>query len=120
MDHTDVTNEFILMGVRYGIWGIIALIGVLVVAFRKVISTYRRMVYPKFKSLCWSCGTALFAVTITWMSVSFFGQLSTLFYCVLGMISSLTHSRFDWQVPKRLPRYVVHKKPVEVVSEVIG
>ena len=102
MDHTDVTNEFILMGVRYGIWGMIGLIAVLVVAFRLVISTYRKVKVPELKSFCWSCGTILFAVIITWMSVSFFGQLSTLFYCVLGMIGSLSHKRFVWNVPKRI------------------
>ncbi|MEJ2704219.1 MAG: hypothetical protein P8Z79_17425 [Sedimentisphaerales bacterium] len=120
MGSTDVTNEFILTGVRYGIWGIIVLCAVLVAAFRAVTATYRRMVYPRLKSLCWACGTTLFAVVVTWMSVSFFGQLSTLFYCVLGIIASLTHSQFDWQIPTRLTRVVAQKQRIAVASEVRG
>jgi hypothetical protein len=101
MPRTDVTNEFILMGVRYGIWGIISLVAVLVVAFRCIAATYRKLPYQRLKSLCWACGTILVAVIITWMSVSFFGQLSNLFYCVLGLIGAMSHSQFDWQIPNR-------------------
>jgi hypothetical protein len=102
MAHTDVTNEFILAGVKYGILGIIALCAVLVQAFRGIISTYKKMIDPVTKSLCWAFGSLLFAVVITWMSVSFFGQLASLFYCVLGVMGSLSNSSFNWQVPNRL------------------
>jgi len=90
MGHTDVTNEYILAGVRYGIAGIIVLCGVLVVAFRSLISAYKKATHHSMKSLYWILGTILFSVTITWMSVSFFGQLMPLFYCVLGMIGSIS------------------------------
>jgi len=98
MDHTDVTNEFILHGVRYGILGIVVLLLVLAAAFRGIISTYRRVPQPFNKSLCWSFGSMLVSVVVAWMSVGFFGQLSTLFYCALGMIGSMTHSDFRWEM----------------------
>ena len=91
MSHTDVTNEFILAGVKYGILGVIVLCVVLVVAFRGIISTYKKAIYPVIKSLYWALGSVLFSVLITWLSVSFFGQLMSLFYCMLGIIGSSFH-----------------------------
>jgi hypothetical protein len=88
MGITDVTNEFILAGVRYGLLGVIALCMVLATAFRGLISADRRLTDPYMKSMCWALGSLLFAIVVTWMSVSFFGQLMPLFYCFLGIIGS--------------------------------
>lgn len=114
MAFTDVTNEFILAGVRYGILGVIALCVILAKAFRDIIFTYRKMIDPVMKSLCWAFGSLLFSVTVAWMSVSFFGQLLPLFYCALGMIGSLCHSSFNWQVRDRLP--ILQSYSAQVVS----
>lgn len=89
MTITDVTNEFILNGVRYGILGIVVLCGVLTAAFRDVLRTWKKTQDPQVRSLCWSFGSILCSLIIAWMSVSFFGQLIPLFYCILGMIGSL-------------------------------
>ena len=102
MGTTDVTNEYILNGVKYGILGIIALCAVLAKAFRDLIFTYRRIRDPAMKSLCWAFGSLLFSVAVAWMSVSFFGQLMTLVYCSLGMIGSMCSSNFNWQIPNRI------------------
>jgi len=102
MARTDVTNEYILNGVRYGILGVIALCAILAKAFRELISTYRKMKDPAMKSLCWAFGSLLFSVAVAWISVSFFGQLSTLVYCALGMIGSLCSPNFNWQIPNRI------------------
>ena len=88
MVHTDVTNQFILAGVRHGILGIIALCAVVIAAFRAVLRTYKRAKDRHLRSLCWSLGASLTSVVVTWMSVSFFGQINSLFYCVLGIIGS--------------------------------
>ncbi len=114
MGRTDVTNEYILNGVRYGILGIIALCAVLAKAFRDLISTYRRMRDPALKSLCWAFGSLLFSVAVAWMSVSFFGQLSTLVYCSFGMIGSLCSPGFNWQIPNRIS--IVQRRPVQIAS----
>lgn len=102
MGMTDVTNEYILNGVRYGILGVIALCAVLTKAFRGLISTYRRVTHPAHKSLVWAFGSLLFSVAVAWMSVSFFGQLMTLVYCSIGMIGSLCSPGFNWQIPNRI------------------
>ena len=89
MGFTDVTNEFILAGVRYGVVGVIALCVVVGAAFHYIQDRYKKTVNPRMKSLYWSLGSLLFAIVVTWMSVSFFGQLMPLFYCVLGTIGSV-------------------------------
>jgi hypothetical protein len=88
MANTDVTNEFVLAGVRYGIGGVIVLCGVLITAFRGIVFIYRKVTDPEIKSLCWCLGSILFSVIVAWMSVSFFGQLGPLFYLALGIIGS--------------------------------
>lgn len=88
MSKTDITNEFIAKGVRYGILGIVVLCGVLTTAFRDLLYMHKRTQDPELRSLCWSLGSVLFSVIVTWMSISFFGQLEPLFYCILGMIGS--------------------------------
>lgn len=114
MGITDITNEYILKGVRYGILGVIALCAVLAKAFRDLISTYRRLTHPAMKSLCWAFGSLLFSVAVAWMSVSFFGQLSTLVYYSLGMIGSICSPNFNWQVPNRISR--LKNQPARMVS----
>ena len=114
MGRSDITNEYILNGVRYGILGIIALCAVLAKAFRNLISTYRRLRHPEMKSLCWAFGSLLFSVVVAWMSVSFFGQLSTLVYCSIGMIGSLCSPGFNWQIPNRIS--LIKNRPVQMTS----
>ena len=88
MSKTDITNEFVLAGVKYGVAGVVALVGVLAAAFRSLIDSYKWSTDLRVKSLYWSLGCTLVSVVITWMSVSFFGQVMPLFYCILGMIGS--------------------------------
>jgi hypothetical protein len=114
MTWTDVTNEYILSGVRYGILGMMATIAVLAQAFRDLTLTHKRIVHPAMKSLCWAFGSMLFAVAVAWMSVSFFGQLITLFYCCLGMIGSVCSSKFNWQIPRKIS--LVQNQAVRKVS----
>lgn len=114
MSWTDVTNEYILAGIRSGILGVIALCAILAQAFRDIASTLKKMPQPAIKSLCWAFGSLLFSVAVTWMTVSFFGQLATLFYCCLGMIGSICSSRFNWQIPNRI--HLARKRPAQMVS----
>jgi len=88
MGRTDITNQFILAGVKYGIWGVIALCSVLVATFRGLSRAYKRSINPEMKSLYWFLGALMFSVAVTWFSVTFFGQLESIFYFVLGIIAS--------------------------------
>lgn len=89
MAATDITNEFVLAGVEYGVLGMIVLCGTLAAAFHSISSIYKKATDKELRSLCWSLGSVLFSVVAAWMSVSFFGKMRPLFYIILGMIGSL-------------------------------
>ncbi len=88
MEITDITNEFILAGVRYGIWGIIALCGLLWSVFHGIYKSYHRTRNPRLRSFYWAAGSVLISITVTWISVSFFGQLIPLFYFIVGITAA--------------------------------
>ncbi|MHC4158585.1 MAG: O-antigen ligase family protein [Planctomycetota bacterium] len=92
-DHSDVTNQFIMNGVEYGILGIIVLCAVLIVCFQGLISTYKKTNDPFLKSFCWALGCMLFSVIVSWLSTCYFSQMLTLFYSLLGVVGSVT----GWQ-----------------------
>lgn len=105
MSFTDLTNEFILAGVNYGVLGIIVLCLIVTVAFKNILNTYKRSNDPYTKSVCWALGSLLFAMVITWMSVSFFGQLMTLTYFVFGIIGSCIY--FTKNEKTKVVRYIL-------------
>jgi len=107
-DHTDVTNEFILAGVKYGILGVIALCSVLVVIFSNLIRLYHSAADLQSKSLIWAFGSSIAATVVVFMSVSFFGQMITLLYFVFGMIGSATCIA-DYKVPTQNCVYAAHQ-----------
>jgi len=87
-EHTDVNNQFILIGVNCGILGIIALCGVLLVAFRCLSDSYKKTNDHQLKSIYWALGSVLVSTIVVWQGVSFFGQMPSIFYTVLGIIGS--------------------------------
>jgi len=88
MDHTDITNEFIFAGVRYGLLGVIALCAVLATAIRQSVRLYNSTSDLRLKSLAWALGSIIATVILVFTSVTIFTQMVPLFYCVLGMIGS--------------------------------
>jgi O-antigen ligase len=112
MQFTDVNNEFIMTGVLYGMLGVIVLCVVLITAFRGLIRAWRLSSDVKLRAMYWSMGSILFAVIIAWMGVSFFGQMPSIFYSVLGMIGAFSgfaeHTRTE--VNKHLAVNNVYRK----------
>lgn len=88
MGHTDCNNEFIVAGVDYGIWGVIALCSVLAVAIRTLVRLHNLSSDNVLRSWFWSLGTILVVTIVVWQGVSFFGQMPTIFYCILGVVGS--------------------------------
>jgi O-antigen ligase len=85
---TDLNNEFLLAGVQYGILGLIALCVVLVAAFRGLVRAFRETTDEELHSLYWAMGSVLVGVIAIWQGVGFFGQMTTLFYSILGVIGA--------------------------------
>ncbi len=87
-DTTDLTNQYILHAVQYGTLGVVALCVVLASVFSNLNRLHNVAQHPQTESLAWALGSSIFAVTVVFMSVSFFGQMLSLFYCLLGMVGS--------------------------------
>jgi len=86
----DITNQFILEGVRGGFLTLTLFVVMIVVAFRLVGQTWRQegMTLPGI-ALVWSMGVALFVHCTNFLAVSYFGQAGVVWFLLLAMIASV-------------------------------
>jgi hypothetical protein len=94
-DHTDITNQYILMGVIGGLPLMIVFIALFVKGFSFVGQELkeRQEMDLRQQFFLWSLGVSLFAHMITCVSVSYFDQSFIFLYLTLGAIGSMRHSR---------------------------
>lgn len=87
----DVTNQYVLEGVRGGILTLALFIAVISFAYRAVGRTLRRMEGGDRAQMmmAWSLGAALFVHTMAFIAVSYFGQIIVVWYLTLAAIVSL-------------------------------
>jgi hypothetical protein len=94
----DVTNQYVIEGVRGGLPTLLCFVALLVVAFRSVgrcietvlaIPGVPRREARRAALLAWGLGVCLFVHSIAFIGVSYFGQLLNVFYLQLAMIPSL-------------------------------
>ncbi len=94
-NHTDITNQYIKIGVVGGLPLMLLLVGILVSAFRMVGKTIK--LFPdaprEHLFLIWSFGAILFAHAATWMSISYFDQSIVFPFFILAAIGSLPVTR---------------------------
>lgn len=89
-DHTDITNQYIAMGVVGGLPLTLLFIAILAKGFSMV----GRMVQmpdlsQQQRYMCWALGVSLFAHATTFISVSYFDQSFVFIYLTLAAISSV-------------------------------
>jgi hypothetical protein len=89
MTWTDVTNEYIIYGVQYGLIGLMVFVGVLINALLLLHKSYKITKIPCIKHFIWALGCIVVTLMVIFNSCSFFGQLYTFLFCIIGMISSL-------------------------------
>lgn len=110
-DMVDITNLYIQMGVRGGLLLLVLFVGILVTCFRflgRRIGATRAAGDPR-EFMLWCFGAALFAHSVTFLTVTYYDQSSVYFYMLVGVIPGLCY------VPK-LPRTTVAGSNVEDVS----
>lgn len=92
-DHSDITNQYLKMGVLGGLPLMCLFIAILATAFRYVGKGIRRshLASKGDGALVWALGCALFAHAVTFVSVSYFDQSSLFIYLTLGAIASVAH-----------------------------
>jgi len=88
MTWTDITSHYIAAGIYYGVWGVIALVGVLASAMLLLIRAGRQSKDPMFQSWCWAFGSLIVVLIISFTSCTFFDQSHAYFYGVLGLVAS--------------------------------
>lgn len=88
MTWTDITNHYLVTGVKYGMPGLIAFCAMLAVIVIMLIRLHKSTEQPLLKSWCWALGSALIALSISFNAFTLFGQSTTLFYCILGFVGS--------------------------------
>jgi len=120
----DITNQYVLEGIRGGLPTLLSLVGLLCMAFWTVGWSVRHAIARKDWTaperrraalLAWSLGVCLAVHSVAFMGVSYFGQLQSIFFLQLAMIPSLacavarTSTRPTFgktsRMPERSPRH---------------
>ena len=87
----DVTNHYILEGVRGGFATMCLFFAIIVIAFGEVGKLWRLQVRNKYRlALSWALGVSLFAQCMMFIGVSYFGQIIMIWYLLLAIIGSLS------------------------------
>jgi len=85
---TDITNMYLVMAWRAGIWGLIAFCGMLICALRLLRTSYKAASEPALRSLYWAQGSIIVVLAVSLNGFHLFGAARPLLYCILGMIAS--------------------------------
>jgi hypothetical protein len=90
-DHTDITNQYLKMGVLGGLPLMLMFIAMLLTAFAFVGQALKqvRHLKPQVQFMIWALGASLFAHAATCISVSYFDQSFVILCLALGVISSV-------------------------------
>ncbi len=87
---TDITNHFVLEGVRGGFLTLVLAIWIMVMAFGGVGRLWRLAEPNKAQvAMAWALGACMFAHLTSFLAVAYFGQIVTLFGIHVAMIASL-------------------------------
>jgi hypothetical protein len=86
----DVTNQFVLQGTESGLATLVLFVAVLALAFGEVGRVCRVMAdSPARLAAAWGLGTALFVHVMSFLGVSYFGQINALLFLNLAAIASV-------------------------------
>jgi hypothetical protein len=92
----DITNHYVNVGVQGGLIPLALLVAVLWLGFREVGRTYRLRDQPRFfRHLAWALGVTLLVHAVTFVALTYFGQMIFLLYQNLGMLGSLCALRAE-------------------------
>jgi hypothetical protein len=89
-DHTDITNQYLLMGVIGGLPLMLLFIGIVLKGFGLVGRALRRTAdFPAgARFTVWALGASLFAHAVTFVSVAYFDQSFLFVYLTLALIAA--------------------------------
>ncbi len=86
-----ITNQFVLEGAEGGLLTLVLFIVLLVLGFRGVGQIQRSVGNSRFRQFAaWMLGATLFVHCVSFLAVSYFGQIVMLLYLTLAAIASLS------------------------------
>jgi len=86
---SDMVNHYLLVLTRFGLTGLVPFLAMCTMAVKRLIDAYRASVFDSDKWLVWCLSAALFGLAVAFMSVSLFGQPTTIFYMMLGLCGAM-------------------------------
>lgn len=87
----DITNHFILEGVRGGLLTMALLIAAIVVAFANVGRIIHAVAGNRRRTaMAWALGVSLWIHCVNFIGVSYFGQIIVIWYLLLACVASLS------------------------------
>jgi hypothetical protein len=96
----DVTNQYVLEGVRGGLLTLVLFVALIALAFGGIGQRLLRVEHaPPQRALVWGLGVTLFMHAMNFLAVSYFGQIIMLWYLVLAMAGALTPYRATLAAP---------------------
>lgn len=87
---TDAVNHYLLVLARYGLIGLIPFLALYTMAVKRLIDAYKTSLFEPDRWLVWCLSGALFGLAGAFMSVSLFGQPTTVFYMMLGLCGAMS------------------------------
>ncbi|MHC4083587.1 MAG: hypothetical protein ACYSWZ_00080 [Planctomycetota bacterium] len=88
-DYTDAVNHYVLILARYGLIGLVPFLVMCTMAIKRLVDAYKASLFGSDKWLVWCLSAALFGLGVSLMSVSLFGQPTTILYMMLGLCGAM-------------------------------
>jgi O-antigen ligase len=83
-DHTDMVNHYLLVLSYYGLVGFVPFLAMNIAVIKRLIDAYKASSLDSDKWLVWCLAAGLFGLAGAFMSVSLFGQPTTIYYMMIG------------------------------------
>ncbi|MHC4975171.1 MAG: hypothetical protein ACYTF7_01040 [Planctomycetota bacterium] len=94
---SDVTNQYVFEGINGGVWTLLAFIAMLWLCFAGVGRLWRMCDQDAFRTkMAWALGASMLVHTITFLSVSYFGQMDVVWFLTLAMVASMSPTRSQY------------------------
>lgn len=94
----DVTNQYVLEGVRGGFLSMVLFIALMVVAIRSTYKFSMLKIPEKYRAIGWCVCVFLLAHAVSFIGVSYFGQIIMQFYMTLAIAAFLIDNNKQYEL----------------------
>ena len=102
----DITNEFVLVAIRGGLLTLIMFLGVMTCSYISVGRLWRYSRPNRHLVIAsWALGVSLFIHTMSFISVSYFGQIEVIWHLLIAAIASLAPTKAMLKNRNRQPQH---------------